>query len=540
MKHNETLIFGKVISSDTRNEILEAIWVKDGIIKYVGNAKIAKQLASKDAKVLNYKNNYIYPGFMDGHCHGYYAGNKLGFFVNLNNGKCLKDYLDIMKQRIAKDPKASFYVGQGWVARGENPTYQMIDKIENKKPVVLLTTDGHSVWLNTPAMKFFNIDKDAVKKYGTNIVRVDEKGNPTGYVSEGPVNSMIGKITCSSIDSLKKAILKWQEFAYSVGLTGYYEAGVNEPVCQAYKELDDEGKLKIKVFAGWLINDDSPDYLKDADVGKKMADKYNGKNFKIVGYKIFMDGVVEAHTAWLLQPYSDTPNYYGLKRSSDPKRVTDLIVRAQKYGFNVHMHAIGDGACHFCLDCVEKAQLLTGDMNMRNSIAHLQLVSNQDVKRLCDLNVIAVVAPLWMNKDLDYIPEEVKYLGPRRVFYAYPLDSFVQHDGTLSFHSDFPVSPEINPSLSVYMACERNYPDKELFLQLNPHECISRLEALYGLTWGPAYSCKQEDKLGMSKLNYIANFTVINKNFLTCDINEIPKSKVVATIVDGQEVYRAN
>lgn len=535
----EKLILGNIYTLDPRFPMFKAMTVKDGKVDYVGSAETAKKLCDENTKVLDYGDNFIYPGIIEGHCHGTMAGPRLAFFAKLQSGTTMDEYVDIMRQYIQDHPNAKHYFGAGWQERDKQPTADMLDSLSTSVPIVLNSVDGHSVWLNHKAMEQFGINRDSVKQWGTDIVRADSNGNPTGYISEGPSSEITIKTLQLPMEEKKEALLAWQDFALKNGITAYYEAGVNEGSCQLYSELIKEGKWKLRVYAGWFVDEHEPDMAAAVAKAKAAADKYNCEYFKIIGLKIFMDGVVEAHTAWTLEEYADKPGYTGVKRFCDMDKTVELYKEANKYGFNIHQHCIGDGAVKFAVDCIEKAQLETGNMGMRNAICHLQIVRPEDVKRMCDLNIVAVAAPLWMKREAEYYDQTEEYLGKRRAFFQYPLKSFADYSGVIAFHTDYPVSPEMSVPKSVYAAVERNNPDADFYYQLNYHEVLGREEAVAGLTQGPAYEVKDEYRLGTLRIGYIANMTVFDKDFINDPIEDVANAKIVATIIDGEEVYKA-
>ena len=534
----DQLVLGNIVTLDPRNPVMQALTVKDGLVQYVGTEKMARALCDEHTEVLDYSGKFVYPGMIEAHCHGSLAGPRLTFFANLTAGKTMREYLDLLKAYMDAHPDNEFYYGAGWTERECPPTAAMLDAICPDKPVALNSVDGHSIWFNTAGMTKFGINADAVKDWGTEIIRVDENGSPTGYISEGPVNHITRQMNSFTMEEFKKAFLVWQEFALSLGITAYYEAGLTEQTLKVYLALIEEGRLKLRVYAGWMMDERSEDYIADARKAKEMADKYNCEYLRIIGVKIFMDGVVEAHTAWTVDDYADRPGYTGVKRFRDHDRVAALYKECARLGLNVHAHTIGDGAVKFALDCMEEAQLATGNMHMRNALAHLQMVQPEDIKRLAALNAVAVVAPLWMSRAaISYYQQSISYIGDRRTFYSYPLRSFLKHSAILAFHTDYPVSTEASVPKSVYMACRRTDPHKEVYYQWNPDECITREEAVAGLTAGPAYSVMQENHLGQLRIGYVANMSVYDRNFLTDDLEEIADAKTIATVIDGKEVW---
>ena len=534
----DQLILGNIITLDPRNPVMQAVTVKDGLVQYAGTEAMARQLCDEHTEVLDYSGLYVYPGMIEAHCHGSLAGPRLAYFANLTAGNTMQEYVDILKAYIDANPDNAFYYGAGWQERECQPTAAMLDAICPDKPIALNSVDGHSIWFNTAGMEKFGVNADAVRDWGTAIIRVDANGNPTGYISEGPVNNITRKMNAFTMEEMKAAVLRWQEFALSLGLTAYYEAGLTEHILEVYLELIREHKLKLRVYAGWLIDERAEDYVAEARKAREMADKYNCEYLQIIGVKIFMDGVVEAHTAWTIEDYTDRPGYTGVKRFCDHDRVVALYKECEKLGLNVHQHTIGDGAVKFALDCMEEAQVATGNMHMRNALAHLQMVAPGDIERLAALNAVAVVAPLWMSRGaVSVYQQSINYIGDKRTFYSYPLRSFLKHSAILAFHTDYPVSTEASIPNSIYMACRRTDPHKEVYYQWNPDECIARDEALAGLTTGPAYSVMQENHLGQLRIGYVANMSVYDKNFLSDDIEEIPEAKTIATVIDGKEVW---
>ena len=348
----DQLVLGNIVTLDPRNPVMQALTVKDGLVQYVGTEKMARALCDEHTEVLDYSGKFVYPGMIEAHCHGSLAGPRLTFFANLTAGKTMREYLDLLKAYMDAHPDNEFYYGAGWTERECPPTAAMLDAICPNKPVALNSVDGHSIWFNTAGMKKFGINADAVKDWGTEIIRVDENGNPTGYISEGPVNHITRQMNSFTMEEFKKAFLVWQEFALSLGITAYYEAGLTEQMLKVYLALIDEGKLKLRVYAGWVMDERSEDYIADARKAKEMADKYNCEYLQIIGVKIFMDGVVEAHTAWTVDDYADRPGYTGVKRFCDHDRVAALYKECAQLGLNVHAHTIGDGAVKFALDCM--------------------------------------------------------------------------------------------------------------------------------------------------------------------------------------------
>lgn len=538
----QKIYLGNVITMDDKKPYAEAVATSDGMIMYVGSESIARSMADSQTEIIDLKGNSIYPGFLESHCHPLGAGQMLDTEASAdlasakNNAECIK----ILDEFIKKHPEKKRYLAFNYIELDEKPTASMIDAICEDKPVIVTTVDGHSQWLNTAAMNTFHIDKDAVKKYGNDLIHVDANGIPTGFISEAPVFEIRKKLTISEEDG-KSFLLKSQEFFFSKGYTAVYDAGqelIDTNCIDFYKALVKEGSLKLRTYAGSVIDETCEDIKGAVEQIAKMQE-CNSEYYKIIGVKTFSDGVVEAHTAYLLDEYLDQPGYHGSQRMTDPDKLKELYTEAAKHNMNVHCHCIGDAATHCNLDAIEETIKSTGNTDMRNALAHLQVVNKNDIKRFADLNVIAVVPPLWSPKEPNYFSQELEYLGTERAEAAYPTKSFLDNGAVYAFHTDYPVSPIVDVPKSIYTAVMRRLPNHSEENVRQSDEFLSRYQALLGLTKNVAYMWHEENHLGSLEIGKVANMSVYDSDFLNDDLEVVANSSLVCTIVDGEIVYKS-
>ena len=541
----ETVILGNIITMDEKRPTAEAALVKDGVFAFIGSAEEAKKLAGTDAKVLDYGENFIYPGFIDGHAHGVFAGYRAVGQANLAKAGLSTDYAkyrEIIKDFIEKNPQRDIYLAAGWVKNDEPITKAYLDEICSDKPLIMNTGDAHSCLLNTKALEWAGVDVTFAKKYGPAIVHVDENGEPDGFICENPAFKIIHDVPVT-VEEAKTYILAWQDFAFSNGLTATAFAGddLRFPEAEAYYELEQEGKLKLRTYANVIIPDNAEDPKAEIAGVAEIRAKYSKEYYQIIGAKVLLDGVIEAHTGWMIDDYKDQPGYHGVERFNDHDKMVELITEADKEGLSVHAHSVGNAATHFMLDCIEDAEKITGDMDQRNILAHLQYVTEEDIKRMAETRSVAAVPPLWTAKMPGGYEMEVAYAGKEWADHAYPIKSFFDAGANVVFHSDYPVSPMLDNKLSIYMAEKRSVPK---FLmdgdtERNIGEAITREQSLRAMTINVARQFHQEHRLGSIEFGKIANMTVYDCDFLHDDIEKVAEANLVATIVDGEEVYKA-
>ena len=542
----QTLILGNIITMDDKRPFAKAAIVKNGVFAYIGSAEDAKRIAGPDAQVLDYGDNFIYPGFMESHCHGHLAGYRAIGQANLMEAGFTNypKYREIIKDFIAKNPQRNFYVAAGWVENEEYVSKTYLDEICPDKPLIMQTGGGHSMLLNTKAMEWAGIDAEYARKWGYDLVHVDKNGEPDGYICEGPVFEITPKIPTTRQD-IKDYLLAWQDIAFRGGFTAVGDAGaeiVHPDAPLAYHELEEEGKLKLRTYAYMYVTDniESP----KAEIARiaEQRIKLGGEHFHIIGAKAFLDGVTEAHTGWQNQDYLDQPGYHGAERFNDHDKMVQLLVEANKEGMSVHVHSEGGGATHFMLGCIEDAEKITGNLDQRNVLAHLHFVTDEDIRRMAATGSVPAVPPLWSAKAPGVYEQEVAYMGQKLADEAYPIKSFYDAGANVVFHSDYPVSPMMDIKLSIYTAEKRNYPKEVLggvTAPRNMKEAITREQSLRAMTINVARQFHQEHRLGSIEFGKIANMTVFDCDFLHDDIEKVAQANIVATIVDGEEVFKA-
>ena len=291
-------------------------------------------------------------------------------------------------------------------------------------------------------------------------------------------------------------MLNFQDFAFANGYTGVCDAGtelMSKNATIAHEELQSENKLKLRTYAYLMVADNVDNPSERMEQIAKYAQDHNGEYYNVIGAKVFLDGVLEAHTSWLNSDYLDQPGYHGLERFNDKDKMIELIAAAANYNLAVHAHSEGNGATKFFLDCIEEAQKISGNKDQRNALAHLHFVDSDDIKRFGDTNSIAVVPPLWSPKNPVAYDTECKNVGAEMVDKSYPIKSFYDAGAVAAFHTDYPVSPSFNAPMSVYTAVTRSLPSGIVEgiggpdSVSNANETITREQALAGLTKNVAY-----------------------------------------------------
>lgn len=525
-----------------------AMAVKGNKIVYVGGNAGLDAYVGSDTKVIDLDGGMVIPGFMDGHIHA--PGDWLTklFEIDLSKGSTIDDYMKIIKDFIKKHPDDKAYTGHPFMINafdqenGSNlgPDKKILDGICDDKPIVLYDVSHHGCWVNSKALELSGIDADTANPQGGEIVR-DSNGEATGYLKDSAGDLLSADCFAThTAKQNKKALQKYQEAAAGYGITGITNLTAVDP--KLYAELEKEGKLNLRMRVLPTVTPDMT--AKEAIKEVESLKKYESDMVSTGTAKIFSDGVTEAGTAVMLEPYTAAAgkgdNWYG-ESVWDQDKFSNMVVALDKAGIQVHVHAIGDGAVHNTLDAYERAIRENGERDdRRNTITHICAVSDEDIKRLADLDVVCALQFLWMYHD-SLCDLEIAYVGEDRAMKFYPVKNMLEAGCFVSGASDGPVTGYA-PLEEIEVAVTRNSPykdEEDTDMYRWPEQGITAYQALEAYTKNVAFENYMEDKIGTLEKGKLADLVVLDQNILECDPKKISDTKVLYTISDGRIVYQA-
>jgi len=459
---------GKIYTADPARSIRQAIAFTGNSIVAVGDdAKVAPLIGPK-TEVIDLGGKLVLPGLIDTHVHPI-EGPVDGAKCSLADVDVKPPTLEALKPVIQKCLDKEREGADDWFEAVQlynydfKATAQDLDKIEEKRPLVLWGNDGHTAWVNSRGLDLLGVNAETRDPDDGKIDR-EASGAPTGLFIDGAVDLVENKIRAPIIEeqaSLTGAVLKKMS-AY--GITSLMDAQVGPMGEAVWRQLYRSGKLRMRVRMAISVdhpNDDSDKMV--AQLVETSKEDNVDPNFLRAGVvKVFADGVMEypSQTAALLSPYLDAdgkPTKTLGKLYFCPERFAQLVTKLDAKGLAVHIHAIGDRAVRASLDAFAAARAANGDKDNRHSIAHLQLVDPDDFPRFKALGVIADFQLLWAQRDPSTQGLE-SYLGPDRYRYLYPAGSLHAAGATIIGGSDWDVS-SYNPFCAFQTAALRGITD---------------------------------------------------------------------------------
>ncbi len=521
------VINAKVHTMDAAKPTAEAFAVMGNKVIAVGTNDEIRSLTGANTKVIDAGGKLVLPGFNDSHVHFLEGGFQLSN-VDLRDAKTPEEFTRRIKEFAAKLPKGQWILGGNWDHENWTPanlpTRQLIDAATPDNPVFISRLDGHMALANTLALKIAGVSKDTKDVAGGEIVR-DKTGEPTGILKDAAMDYVGKSIPDFSFAEKTKAAQNATDYAASLGVTSVQEMSTGNDV-GVYQELLRQGKLKTRLYGCSPL----PIWQRVGNTGIHYA--FGSAMLRFGCLKGFADGSLGSTTAWLFEPYLDAPDSTGLMGAEMPKMYENAKA-ADKANLQIMIHAIGDRANAEILDIYEKIEKENGMRDRRFRIEHAQHLRQQDIPRFAKLNVVASMQPFHAIDDGRWA---FKRLDEKRLKGTYAFRTLLDTGAHLAFGTDWNVAP-LNPLLGIYAAVTRRTLDGKNPNGWIPEQKISVEEAVRAYTMGSAYAEFQENVKGSISVGKLADFIVLSDDIFTINPNDIEKTKVLTTVMDGKIVY---
>ncbi|GIK60722.1 MAG: amidohydrolase [Ignavibacteriota bacterium] len=530
---------GFVYTVDSINSKAEAVAIKDKSIIFIGDNDSVQKYIGEKTKVINLNGKMVLPGFVDAHCHSissYRYFNEL----NLYGLKSKENIQNAIKKYLSEHPDAKYIKGRGWSDTdfpGIGPDKKIIDEIVKDIPVSFSSDGGHSKWVNSKTLELAGINNSTKNPKGGNIERYPGTNEPNGTLRENAADLVADIFPAYTVENLMDGLEAYQRMVSAFGITtvhdAYLDAGSNET--DAFRNLEKNNKLKMRFRASLYIDPEkSVEQIKSLIEERK---KNSGELFQTNSAKIFIDGVVEGSTAYLKEPYKHQPKNYGeiFWKIDSLNKICSAL---DKEHFQIHVHAIGDAATSVTLYAFASAEFQNGKRDSRNSITHLQLVDESDIKKFKELGVIAVPQPYWFSKDDYYYNIQVPYLGQKRADEEYPMKSFFDEGVIAASSSDYPVTIPCNPLEAIQFGITRSeFNTTDSSEVLWPEERVTLEQMIRSFTINGAYANFLEKETGSIEVGKKADLIVLDKNLFEIPVTDIYKAKVLMTLFEGKDVF---
>lgn len=516
----------------------EAIAICGDRLLFVGSNDAVKQYQGPDTVITDFAGRTVIPGIMDNHIHIMIAG------ANIERLDCVGKSREEILSMVEKDAKTKkpgeWVMGFGWDQSPwidtTLPTRQELDAVSPNNPVYLERVCGHCQWISSSVLEMAGVTRETPNPVGGEFLR-DENGDPTGFVTESACSTIDKVLPKPTLEDYKRRILRVQDHMLSNGITSAADKGIGaqcvgeepniELGMEAFRQIGDAGLIKAR------FNEYVQPYPALEPIyrdGWPLSD-YNGK-LVFCGTKEFADGALGARSAWLCEPYEDRPDHTGEGRWST-EYIAEKLKQAHDAGYHMSLHAIGDAAVKQALDAYEMANPEHEDWHF--VIEHFMVVRPEDFERIKTMKIVASMQYVELSTDLVMIEKRV---GKIRAEGAYAWRKVLDTGTKIAAGTDHPmdyINPFENMYFGVSRCCIRETPKGGW----HPSQGLTRYEVLRSYTLDSAYAVNRDHELGSLEVGKYADFTVIDKDYMNCEVKEIKNIKPLATYVGGELMYSA-
>ena len=543
----DLVVYGKIFTSEN-NQMAEAFAVKDGKYVYVGDKAGAESyIVNGKTEVIDYTGKgLVMPGCGNGHAHysSGFAIKTIGTFVGPEDGpeKFLTEILPAAVKKARENGSKAVF-GFGWeyeLFEKNMPTRQQLDAICSDIPIYFADEEAHKGLANSILL----VQAGIMKEDGTPLKRdirgseivIGADGTPTGFLKEQAgtyTRSFLDNENLFSVDIAKANMAKIEQHLLSEGYTMYIDGWssyfFNTNFYQAAQQMDKTGDMHFVLGLTYEIDS----WMDIEAVLKKAADvkKYASTRVKPNWIKLFMDGTVETGTGFVDPIYPD--GHQGSANWTE-EELTEMTRIANENGVTMHIHVMGNKG----VTRVVNAYVNGGKDEMRNTMVHVRNVDAPDFKRIADHNIYVTAGMLWHHDSIQ-ASAYLKGLVPEGMEdKSYPMKSYFDYNIPVSSHSDFPAlggSPDdpfgiMEIAVTGVLWSQNGTP-------WWPEELITREQALTALTINCAKQMFIENERGSIKTGKYADFLLVNKDVLTCPVNEIHEARPAATYFEGKKVF---
>ncbi len=525
-------INGKFWTENPQQPETEALAVLNGYVIQTGSTQDIQKLKGPQTQVLDLEGKRVVPGFNDAHVHFFGGGAQLAG-VQLRDTTSTTEFRERLAAFAKTRPRNEWILGGNWDHENwkpaQLPNHDLIDAATPGNPVFVNRLDGHMSLANALAMQMAGVDKNTKDVPGGVIVR-DVAGNPTGIFKDAAQSLIERVIPSPSPQQIADAVLAAQKYAAENGVTSVQDMSAAPDVLRVYQNLLHHGDLKIRISGHQPLSQWKR--LADAGIEADLGNRF----LHIGGLKGFADGSLGSTTAWLFEPYLDSPNTSGIASDElvHPDAMYANIRSADAAGLQIAVHAIGDRANNAILNFYEKVEQENGPRDRRLRIEHAQHLTANDIPRFGRLRVIASMQPYHCIDDGRWAE---KRIGPERAKTTYAFRSLLDSGAVLAFGSDWPVAPA-KPLQGIYAAVTRRPLDNSRPNGWVPEQKITVREAVHAYTVGSAYASFDDQNKGSLQNGKLADFVVLSEDIFQIDQVKIGQTKVEMTILEGKVIYR--
>ncbi len=521
----------RAFTADVNHPAAEAVGVKGNRIAFAGSAAEAQAWRGPATRLIDGGGCTLMPGFIDSHFHMLLGSLKLDD-IHAEAVQSYEDLSALVLAYAAEHPEKHWLSGIGLrydLGPGHTPLNRShLDELAADRPLFIIAYDYHTAWANTQALKEAGIFHGGEAGPNSEIV-LDEHGEATGELREGAQEKVAALLPKPDAAEKRRLLKKGLGIASSYGVTSLYNMDGDEEQAALYAAFEDLGDLSVRIYVPYSIKPETPFEAIEKEA-LPLKRSYQSDKVRAGCVKLFMDGVIEAYTGLLIDPYADNPGTHG-GANYEVEHFNRMVVEADRLGLQISVHSIGDLGVRRVLDAYELARKTNGKRDSRHRIEHIEVIHPDDVGRFAKLDVIASMQPLHAPSSVDNGDIWQFRIGRERWPYSFAWSTLREAGATLVFGSDWPVVTQ-NPMMGVHNTLNRQPWEEGM-----PAHRQDLADTLLSYTRLAAYAEFEEDRKGQLKPGYLADLVLLSEDLFQTPPEKVKDVRPVLTMMDGQIVY---
>jgi predicted amidohydrolase YtcJ len=531
------IVNAKAFTADSAATIAEAVAITGNRITRIGTRAEVEALKGDSTRVIDAHGATVTPGMNDAHVH-FLQGSLALDEVDLLDAEQYGQVQQKIRAFAAAHHDRAWVRGHGWLYGafpGGMPNRQQLDSLVPDRPAVMECYDFHTRWVNSKALELAGITRHTPDPPNGTIVRDPETGEPTGALKEAAA-SLIDKVLPkpTAAEKLQALRLGFAE-AQRYGITSVTDASTFLDELGLFDSLNRAGQLGVRMYIALQV--DSGFTEKDADRFDSLRTAHGDTPMLRMGaVKLYADGVIEAHTAWMLENYANKASRG--RPDHTPASLNRIVAMMDRRGWQILIHAIGDAGIRMSLDALARADSANPAhaRGRRNRIEHIEAVSAADIPRFGRLGVIASMQPFHANPNDNIFSVWAANIGPERASRAWNWKSILDGGARLAFGTDWPVVG-IDPRPGMHVALTRQTPAGKPENGFVPSQRLPLRTVLQTFTAGNAWAEFDDQRKGVLKPGMLADLAVWSTDLFALPVDKVKDARVELTILDGKVVY---
>ena len=546
MKADLIVTNGRVLTMDAGRPRAEAVAIRAGRVQAVGTAAGIAALAGPETRVIDAGGRTVLPGFVESHLHLVLGGAELTQ-LQLGGLHGLENLKAAFASYAARHPEAPILLAQGaeYGILDHPVTRADLDLVIADRPIAMMSPDHHTVWANTAALMAAGLLHGAEMPHGHVVVMGDD-GLATGELREfeafGPILALGGEAhlqlgiatggepepwpDSAQREADKRKVAAGLAHCAAHGITAMVNMDGNRYTCALLAEMEAEGRLTARVKVPFHFKPHME--LAELDRAEALRAEFHSDMLRTGFVKMFMDGVIDSRTAFMLNDYPGVPGVRG-EPLFEAGRFNEICAEIDRRGLQIAVHAIGDGAVHQTIDGYEAALRANGRADARHRIEHIELIDRADVPRLGALGITASVQPPHPPGVMDFPLEPTMTVGfaPERHRDAYLWRTLKEHGAPVAYASDWPVT-DVNVLRGLQGALTRRA------YQGAADERLDLMESLHAYTAGGAWAAHMEDICGALVPDLGGDLVVIDGDIEAIPAEKLGETHIALTVSAGR------